>query len=575
MEKIWLKNYDPGVPHAMNYPNHTLQQLLEESARRYSDRTAIIFPGAFNDEYLMSYEELEKASNKLANALLEMGVRKGDRVALLMPNCPQFVISYFAVLRAGAIVVATNPLYSPREMEFQLKDCGAETIIVLSLFYKMIMGLKQRTNLKNVVVTNIKEYLPEQSRKAFVAFVERQEGHRVRIPKVKNIYKFQDLLRRFSPTPPVVRTEPDDVAMLQYTGGTTGISKAAVATHRNVVANVYQMRSWAIPIYLNQGEEVVMGVMPLFHVYGMVTVMHFSVLTGSAMVLLPRFETDKVLSAIDRYRPAFFPGVPTMYVAINNYPEVSKYDLRSIKACVSGAAPLPVEVQQQFEGLSGGKLVEGYGLSEAPVVVTSTPIIGMRKMGSIGVPIPDVEVKIMDGETGEKEMPLGEVGELAIRAPQVMKGYWNRPDETAMVLRGEWLYTGDLARMDEDGFIFIVDRKKEMIIAGGFNIYPREIEEVLYEHPKVKEAACFGVPDPYRGQTVKVAIVLKEGESATEDEIIEFCRPRLARYKIPKLVEFRDALPKSLIGKVLRRVLVEEEEKKAKAGEVQKQQAQK
>jgi long-chain acyl-CoA synthetase len=575
MEKIWLKNYDPGVAHSMNYPDHTLQQLLEESARRFHDRTSIIFPGAFGDEYLMSYEELERDSNKLANALLEMGVKKGDRVALLLPNCPQFVISYFAVLKAGAIVVATNPLYSPREMEFQLKDCGAETIIVLSLFYKMVMGLKERTSLKNVVVTNIKEYLPAQSRKAFVAFVESQEGHRVRIPRVKNIFKFQDLLHRFNPAPPAAKTEPEDVAMFQYTGGTTGLSKAAVATHRNVVANVYQMRSWSFSTYLNQGEEVIMGVMPLFHIYGMVTVLLFSVLTGSAMVLLPRFETVKVLDAIDRYKPAFFPGVPTMYVAINNHPEVSKYDLHSIKACVSGAAPLPLEVQQQFEELSQGKLVEGYGLSEAPVVVTATPIMGVRKVGSIGVPFPDVEAKIMDAESGEKEMPLGEVGELVVRAPQVMKGYWNRPEETDMVLRGGWLYTGDLARMDEDGFLFIADRKKEMIIAGGFNIYPREIEEVLYEHPKVKEAACYGVPDDYRGQTVKVAIVLKEGKSATEDEIIEFCRPRLARYKIPKLVEFMDALPKSLIGKVLRRVLVEEEEKKAKSAEARGGQADK
>ena len=575
MEKIWLKSYDPGVAHSMNYPNHTLQQLLDESVERYPDNTAITFPGAFNDESMMSYKELDIASNKLANALVDMGVKKGDRVALLMPNCPQFVISYYAVLRAGGIVVATNPLYSAREMEFQFNDCGAETVIVLSLFYKTVMGIKDRTSLKNVVVTNIKEYLPEQSRKAFIAFVERQEGHYVRVPKVENIYKFQDLLRRFSSKPPAVENSPDDVAMFQYTGGTTGLSKAAVATHRNVVANVYMMRAWSMPIGLNQGQEVVMGVMPLFHIYGMVTVLHFSVLTGSAMVLLPRFETEKVLNAINRYKPAFFPGVPTMYVAINNFPEVKKYDLRSIKACVSGAAPLPVEVQQEFEELTGGKLVEGFGLSEAPVVVTSNPLLGLRKIGSIGVPVPDVEARIMDAEIGDKEMPLGEVGELVISGPQVMKGYWNRPEETEMVLHNGWLYTGDLARMDEDGFFFIVDRKKDMIIAGGFNIYPRDVEEVLYEHPKVKEAVCYGVPDPYRGQTVKVAIVLKEGVSATEEEIIEFCRSRLARYKIPKLIEFRDSLPKSLIGKVLRRVLMEEDEKKSKAGAAKKGQAKK
>ena len=575
MEKIWLKSYDPGVAHSMNYPNHTLQQLLDESVERYPDNIAITFPGVFNDESMMSYKELDIASNKLANALVDIGVKKGDRVALLMPNCPQFVISYYAVLRAGGIVVATNPLYSAREMEFQFNDCGAETVIVLSLFYKTVMGIKDRTSLKNVVVTNIKEYLPEQSRKAFIAFVERQEGHYVRVPKVQNIYKFQDLLRRFSSKPAAVETSPDDVAMFQYTGGTTGLSKAAVATHRNVVANVYMMRAWSMPIGLNQGQEVVMGVMPLFHIYGMVTVLHFSVLTGSAMVLLPRFETEKVLNAINRYRPAFFPGVPTMYVAINNFPEVKKYDLRSIKACVSGAAPLPVEVQQEFEKLTGGKLVEGFGLSEAPVVVTANPLIGLRKIGSIGVPVPDVEARIMDAEIGDKEIPLGEVGELVISGPQVMKGYWNRPEETEMVLHNGWLYTGDLAKMDEDGFFFIVDRKKDMIIAGGFNIYPRDIEEVLYEHPKVKEAVCYGVSDPYRGQTVKVAIVLKEGESATEEEIIEFCRSRLARYKIPKLIEFRDSLPKSLIGKVLRRVLMEEDEKKSKAGAAKKGQAKK
>jgi long-chain acyl-CoA synthetase len=303
----------------------------------------------------------------------------------------------------------------------------------------------------------------------------------------------------------------------------------------------------------------VMGVMPLFHVYGMVAVMHFTVLTGNAMVLLPRWETEQVLKTISRYKPIYFPGVPTMYVAINNHPKARKYDLRSIKACISGAAPLPVEVQQKFEELTGGRLVEGYGLSEASVVTHCTPLEGPRKVGSIGVPFPDVEAKIMDVETGEREMPVGEVGELAVKAPQVMKGYWNRAEETGMVLRNGWLYTGDLAKVDEDGFFSIVDRKKEMILAGGYNIYPREVEEVLYEHDKIKEAVCYGVSDPYRGETVKVCVVLKDGESATPEEITAFCRERLARFKVPKLVEFREELPKSPIGKVLRRVLVEEE----------------
>jgi long-chain acyl-CoA synthetase len=565
MKKIWLKNYDPGVPHTIDYPRLTLHGLLEDSSKRFPRSTAIIFPGAFGDDFRMTYRKLDQLSNKLSKALIEMGVKKGDRVALLMPNCPQFVISYYAVLKAGGIVVATNPLYSPREMESQLKDCGAKTVILLSLFYKTVMGLKERTGLKNVIVTNVKEYLPPESRKAFAVFKERQEGHFVRLPKAENIHKLQDLLRRHSIASPGVKVDPDDVAIFQYTGGTTGLSKAAVATHYGVMANVYQMRAWSNPLNLEDGREIAMAVMPFFHAYGMIVVLHFCVYGAAAMILLPRFEIDNVLKAIDKYKPSFFPGVPTMYVALNNYPDVGKYDLTSIKACVSGAAPLPTEVQETFEGISGGRLVEGYGLSEAPVVTHSTPLVGVRKIGSIGVPIPDVEAKIMDGETGKKEMAIGEVGELVIRAPQVMKQYWNRPEETDNVLRGGWLYTGDMAKIDEDGFFFIVDRKKELILAGGFNIYPREIEEVLYEHPKIKEVSCFGVPDPYRGETVKVAIVLKEGETATEEEIVEFCRERLARYKIPKLVEFRDQLPKSLIGKILRRVLVEEEMAKSKS----------
>jgi long-chain acyl-CoA synthetase len=565
MEKVWLKNYDPGVPATIDYPKVTLHQLLEETANRFPNQTAIIFPGALGDAYRLSYKQLEQQANRLSNALMSLGVKKGDRIVLLLPNCPQFVISYYAVLKAGGVVVATNPLYSPREMEHQFKDCGAETIIVLSLFYRTVAELKERTKLKNVVVTNIKEYLPPISRFLFTLLREKKEGHRVNIAGAKDTYSFQKLLQHFSPAPPSVTVTPDDLAMFQYTGGTTGISKGAVALHRNVAANVYQMKAWASPVNPKESGEVVMGVMPLFHVYGMVAVMHLSVLGAAAMVLLPRWDTLQVLKAVNRYKPALFPAVPTMYVAINNHPDVKKYNLHSIKGCTSGGAPLPLEVQQNFEKITGGKLSEGYGLSEAPVVVTANPQIGKRKSGSIGVPFPDVEARIMDAETGEKEMPLGEVGELVIRGPQVMQGYWNRPEETKQVLRNGWLYTGDLAKMDEDGFFYIVDRKKEMIIAGGYNIYPREIEEVLYEHPKVKEAVAYGVPHPYRGETVKVAIVLKEGETATAEEIIDFCRERLARFKVPKIVEFRDSLPKSLIGKVLRRVLVEEEKAKLAA----------
>jgi len=563
MERVWLEHYDPGVPSSIDYPHAPLQHLLEEAAERFPNNTAIVFPGALGDSSKLSYSELNEQANRLANALLDLGVKKGDRVALLMPNCPQFVVSYYAVLKVGAAVVATNPLYSARELEFQLNDCGAETMILLSLFYKTVAGVRERTKLRNLVITSIKEQLPPVSRMLFTLLRERKEGHRADIAGAANTHSYRDLIARSPAEPPTTQVSGNDIAILQYTGGTTGTSKAAVATHYNVLANALQMKAWVVQMNIVEGQETVLGVMPLFHVYGMVTVIHFTVSIGSAMVLLPRFETAKVLKVISRYKPTFFPGVPTMYVAIINHPETNKHNLRSIRACISGAAPLPTEVQQRFEELTGGKLVEGYGLSEAPTATHCNPLAGMRKIGSIGIPLPDVEARITDMETGETEMPVGEVGELAIKAPQVMQSYWNRPDETEMVLRNGWLYTGDLAKMDEDGFFCIVDRKKELILAGGYNIYPREVEEVLYEHPKVKEVVCYGVPDPYRGQTVKVAIVLKEGETVTPEEITEFCRDRLARFKVPKLVEFRTELPKSLIGKVLRRVLVEEEAKRA------------
>ncbi len=562
MDRIWVQHYEEGVPASLEYPPVPLHRFLEDTAMRAPDSTAIIIPGAVGDTLRLSFRQLNEDANRMANALAGLGVRKGDRVALLLPNCPQFVIGYYAALKLGAVVVAFNPLYSPREIENQLNDCGARVIITLSLFYSAVAEVKSRTRLEHVIVAYIKEYLPPVSRLLFSLLKEKKEGHRPAVERTEDIHHFQSLLKVHQPASPGVEVGPEDVAMFQYTGGTTGVSKGVVATHRNVVANTMQIRAWSTGIRLARDRDVVMGVMPLFHAYGMVTVMHFCILDGLSMILLPRFVTKQVLAAINKYRPGFFPGVPTMYVAINNYPGVGKYDLKSVKACVSGAAPLPLEVQQRFEELTHGKLVEGYGLSEAPVVVTCTPIMGQRKMGSIGLPFPDVEARIMDLERGETEMPVGEIGELVVKGPQVMKGYWNRPEETSMVLRHGWLYTGDIARMDEEGYFFIVDRKKEMIIAGGYNIYPREVEEVLYEHEKVKEACCYGVSDEYRGETVKVAVVLKDGQTCTAEEITEYCKKKLAKYKVPKKIEFRQDLPKSPVGKVLRRVLVEEERKK-------------
>jgi long-chain acyl-CoA synthetase len=392
---------------------------------------------------------------------------------------------------------------------------------------------------------------------------EKREGTAVHVTPGPGIHDFCTLIRATSPDYTPVPVAQTDLAVLQYTGGTTGTSKGAMLTHRNLLANTLQVRSW-LPDVREDGSEVFMAVTPFFHVYGMTVVMNFAILTAAAMVLLPRFNTKEVLHNIQRYKATTFGGVPTMYIAINNFPEIKKYKLSSVKACISGAAPLPLEVAQQFENLTGGRLREGYGLTEASPVTHCNPIYGTPKIGSIGVPFPDVEAKIVDLEDAH-DQPLGEIGELAIRGPQVMAGYWNRPEESANVLRDGWLLTGDMGRMDEDGFFYIVDRKKDIIIAAGFNIYPREVEEVLYEHPAVKEAVVAGVPDAYRGETVKAYIVLKEGATATADEIIAFCRERLAGFKAPRMVEFRESLPKSLIGKHLRRVLIEEERAKLAA----------
>jgi long-chain acyl-CoA synthetase len=392
----------------------------------------------------------------------------------------------------------------------------------------------------------------------------RREGRWVVVPQQADTYDFLDLMKRASqgkfPPAPKVDLKPEDIAIFLYTGGTTGVSKGAVLTHRNLVANMAQLRAWMHA--LQEGKEVILGALPFFHSYGMTTCMHMGLFVRAAVVLVPRFDLKMALNAIDKFKATCFSGVPTMYVAINNYPDTPKYNLRNIRACISGGAPLPLEVAKKFEQITGGRLVEGYGLSETSPVTHSNPIFGERREGSIGLPLPNTEAMVCDPVT-RKPLPVGDIGELAIRGPQVMREYWQMEDETQKVLHDGWLFTGDMAQMDGDGYFYIVDRKKDMIIAGGFNIYPREIEEVLYKHPKVVEAAVIGVQDAYRGETVKAFIVLREGETATEEEIIAYCKQELARYKVPKLIEFRKELPKSLIGKVLRRVLVEEEKAKA------------
>ena len=556
MEKPWLKHYDAGVPHTIDYPEVPLHHFLEESARKYPDNVATVIQGG-----KLTYKELNQLTDRLAAALYDLGVRKGDRVALYLPNCPQYVIGFYAILKAGGVSVAINPLYAPREVAHQLNDCGAETIIVLSQMYPVVKAIRAQTSLKKIIVTNIKEYFSPLIKILFTLLKEGKDGHRVTLEE--GDLWLQDLLARYTPEQrPEVEVGPDDRAIFQYTGGTTGVPKGAVGLHRNLVANALEICAF-LPD-MEEGKEVHLAAIPLFHVYGLVATMCSAVAMGASMIMIPNpRDLDEVLKSIDKYKVTLYMGVPTMYLALCNHPDIAKYDVKSIKACISGSAPLPLEVKRRFEELTSGKLVEGYGLSEAPTASHCNPVYGRVVPGSIGLPLPDVEAKIMDLETGTKDLPVGEIGELALRGPVVMEGYWNMPEETDLVMReGGWLLTGDIARMDEDGYFYIVDRKKDMILCSGYNVYPRDVDEVLFEHPKVLEAAVAGIPDPRRGETVKAWIVLKPGETATEEEIIDFCRDKLAKFKIPTAVEFRDELPKTMVGKVLRRYLREEELKK-------------
>jgi long-chain acyl-CoA synthetase len=555
MEKVWLQHYEPEVPHSINYPPLSLYQLFQKTAEKYKQNPAVHFMGRD-----LKYGELSAEVESLAAALSGLGIKKGDRVAIHLPNSTQFPIAYFAALSIGAVVVPCNPLYVAREMEYQLKDSGAETIITLTRFYKMIKDIQPKTDLKNIIVTNIKDYFPGMLSFLYTLAKEKKEGDRVVI--ATGDYSLIDLIKKHAgQKPPTVEVKPEDRALFLYTGGTTGVSKGAVLRHSNLVANMFQVKSWCTDY--EDGKEVALGVLPFFHSYGLTTVLNLGLLNGAKLVLLPRFELETVLKTIDKQKPTLFPGVPTIYVAINNAPNLDKFDIKSIRICISGAAPLPVEVQQQFEKNTGGRLVEGYGLSETSPVTHANPVYGKRKPGSIGLPMPDTEFRVVDVESGENEMPIGEIGELCLKGPQVMEGYLNMPEETSNSIRNGWFYTGDIAKVDEEGYTYIVDRKKDMVIAGGFNIYPRDIEEVLYTHPKIMEAAVAGIHDQYRGETIKAYVVLKEGETMTENEVIEYCKTNLAAYKVPKLVEFREELPKTMIGKVLRRMLREEEEKKS------------
>ncbi|HEU0295810.1 MAG TPA: long-chain fatty acid--CoA ligase [Anaerolineales bacterium] len=565
--KPWLAHYDKGVPPTIEIPNVPLFHFLEDSARKYPDRACTIFKGA-----VISYKEMNAITDRVAAALVDMGVKKGDRVGIFMPNTPQFVMAFFGILKAGGVVVATNPLYTPPEIEHQANDAGMEYMFVMTNFYNTIKKAQPKTKIKKMIVTNLKETLPPVLRVLFTLAREKKGGFRIEGGLRDGDIWFQELLAKYKDAPrPKVEVGPDDTALFQYSGGTTGVSKGAVALHRNVVANTLQMRAWFVNC--EEGKEIYLMAIPLFHVYGMVAGLSMAMRLGASLVMVPNpRDIPDVLENIHKYGPTIFPGVPTLYNAINNRPEVKegKVSLRSIKACISGSAPLLRETKDTFENLSGGKVFEGYGLSEAPTATHCNPLLGVNKTGSIGMPLPNVEVKIISLDDGETEMPMGEIGEIAIHGPQVMKGYHNMPTETANTLRtlkdgNVWLFTGDIARMDEDGYFYIVDRKKELIKPGGYQVWPREVEEAIAAHPKVSEVGVAGIPDPYRGETVKAWIVLKPGETATADDIKAFCKERLAAYKVPTHYEFRTELPKTTVGKILRRELVRQHKETVQA----------
>lgn len=550
--KPWLKHYENGVPEKIDYETICLPDVLVRSARRFPDRMALSFQG-----YQVTFRELNEMVDRFAACLYDFGIRKGDSVAILLPNLIPCVVSYYAVLKIGAITVMNNPLYSDRELDHQFNDSNSRVLITLDLLANRMIDLRPKTKIKQIVYTSIGDYLPFPKNLLF-PLVAKKKKLAADVKPAENLFKWKELLQKYPPLSAAGDLTFDDTAMYQYTGGTTGVSKGVILTHANLSKQVQQIESW-FPRF-NKGEEIMLAALPFFHVFGMSVAMNFAIYMGWGDVLVPKPQPEPLLEAIRKFKPTFAPLVPTMYIGILNHPDITKTDLTSIKGCFSGSAPLPVEVIREFEEKTGAVIVEGYGLTESTPVTHVNPFAGgKRKVGSIGIPLPDTDCRIVDLDEGTSEVPVGESGELLLKGPQVMKGYWNMPDETAATLTDGWLHTGDIAKMDEEGYFYIVDRKKDMIISGGYNVYPRDIEEVFYEHPKVQEACSIGIPHPRRGESVKVFVVLKEGETATAEELIDYCNGKMAKYKLPTEIEFRNELPKTNVGKILRKDLRTEE----------------
>jgi len=553
--KIWLKNYDEGVPHSLApYPEITLLDIVRDAAGQRPDHPAILFKGS-----PVSISQLERFSNALGAALFAMGIKKGDRIALIMPNCPQFVIAQLGAWKAGAVVVPLNPLYTGRELSNLLNDSSIETVVVLTPFYEGLKQIQSETSVRRVIATNIKEYLSPTERILFTTLLEKKEGHRILLRS--GDYWLQDLIRKHSKAPrPEVEVNAHDSALFMYTGGTTGTPKAAIGTHQMLLMTAMQLKTSFGDLFVDW-EDVAMGNMPLFHAYGNVAILSAALLGHHPLALIPNpRDLDDLLDTIHKVRPALLSGVPTLFVALLHHPRIKngEIDFHSLKLCFSGAAPLMADTKTRFEALTGGRIVEGYSLTESLVATVASPVHGEYKPGSVGLPLPDVEVLITDPEQENEVLPIHEVGEILIRAPQLMLGYWGRPEETAAMISEGWLHTGDLGYMDEDGYLFIVDRLKDLIKPGGYQVWPREVEEVIASHPAVAEVGVAGVSDDLRGEVVKAWVVLRDGQEISSADLRAYCKQHLASYKVPKLVEFRKELPKSLVGKVLRRELVRE-----------------
>ncbi len=550
-DKPWLSNYESGVPAQIDYEDVCLPVFLDRSAEEFPETMALLFQG-----YRVTYRQLKEMVDRFAACLHALGIRQGDSVAILLPNVIPCVVAYYGILKIGARAVMNNPLYSDRELEHQFNDSGAKLLITLDLLAKRMVALRPQTQIKTIIYTSIGDYLPFPKNLLF-PLVGKKKGLAADVAPAADLYQWKALLAKYPPQPPVVELAMDDIAMLQYTGGTTGVSKGVMLTHGNLSRQIQHIRAW-FPKFA-RGEEIMLGALPFFHVFGLSVAMNFAIYMGWGDILVPKPQPEPLLETIGKFRPTFAPLVPTMYIGMLSQPQIDQTDLTSIKGCFSGSAPLPIEVIRDFEGKTGAVIVEGFGMTESSPVTHINPFGGQRKVGSIGIPIPDTEARIVDLNDPAKEMPIGETGELVVRGPQVMQGYWQREDATAETLVNGWLHTGDIAMMDEEGYFFIVDRKKDMIISGGYNVYPRDIEEVLFEHPKIAEATAIGVPHPKRGEQVKVFVVLKPDETATPEEILEFCKDKLAAYKLPTEVEFMGELPKTNVGKVLKKDLRAEE----------------